>query len=1195
MKQKLVSPLLFGLCFLTSLATAQQRQAPEPRANPVFTEREIILSGSFLGSGEPYSVILLDRDTGLYQVGLRDRVSGAISWGQTRSSGLPAIDDAALGRLDPRDVLSVGVAHADSNQLSFSRPHADKVGAHPRRITAPVALPGLIAGGQMDLRNVFEETDIFYEDFALVSQLRRANSGHLVQTLNFLDGLSTPNIFAEGELPSREEAGNAPHQLSSIFFPNLAVPVVAQDAPKAGGGVGTRLTIIRQDTGGTFGFQHSDPFGVPGQRFVAIPFFDQNAELDAMLVSWNSAEPVLYSFFPEESHANQMQECNLDDYESGIEQVIVLEDGMDGLARILVIAEEGAMAAIHEHNGLYCWGSMEHSIEAGVKDSIFLAAAPDGEGGFTLLSGPPDGRAENWATYERDGDDYNLLDEGEIPVRDERLRVANLFAYAENPFLNPDSTALDMYRFKDWTLGAASSGVLEATGLEFQGGAIGLGPDASTETIAPGLDAFFLPNQIAPNMSVATLVPIGAETTASIGVEPLPGEFDRSIRVRFNTSLPNAEIYYRSGNDQIWQQVSTDGEPVLYQDTTLLFFAESEGGISAIRSATYTFTRTFDEFDSNRDGLPDFVRDYYGLDPQGPPDTTGNGYTDLEEILGGSDPLDPADVPADQNRLMLGTRFNAEAFIEVQDLTQLPGIGFVSAEKGVLVHAADTSGTELGQGRVDHAVVGGGFDTYGARITGIEPNPARPYFTLGTRSLFSDESDQLIPEKVTLQPMPRLPLPEIDYTPSGVDLETEVNHWLAAASNVLSGVERETFATSLSALSTLQTAVFERHLALLWEDRAELSSTPAVTLMPQRSGDGSRVALSREEWRLFARPDITDPVGPRAVDLRDSWQNLDDFLAAATSDRDLVAAFARDLYRAHRENFIPGETSARPPLDAFRYFLENNGDLPAFYADHTSLDDPDLSDVYGILDNLTRDISLSRPVTTVLAEIKETTFSGRCRLVAEVATYNEYLLLNEKGEAYRFPSGLRLPAGTVVSITGFTDAEPTDQACEIGANSLEVFSVDLTLLPVSLDADKTGNLLPESWEELHFGAAGQDALADASGNGYSNLEHYLRGRSPLTTASISQQAPIDFSPPQLRIQPDGNGDFSIEWEYGEDLAGNFNFRFEKSTDLVDWIPHGPSELQQTPQGVFQAIVAPSNEKDGRKTFYRFQIELRADQ
>ncbi|MFP4156375.1 MAG: hypothetical protein ACLFU4_02050 [Opitutales bacterium] len=1194
MKRKLFSPLLVALCGMLSLITALHGQAPQPLTNPVFAEKEIILSGPLLGEGEPGSVILLDRETGLYQAGLRDLDSGEIIWQDTRSSGLPAIDDAALGRLNKNDPVYVAVTHADSNQLAFFQPHGDRVETHPRRIASSVPRPGLLAAGQFDLFHSTEDT--FYEDFALLGQLRQEAVGEPVTTLNFTEGLLEPEIFAQGHLSPKMEEGFSPYQLSSLFFSELAVPAVAQKALKKGGDIGTRLTLISQKDK-SLGFQNSEIFGQEGQPFIATTFINQAGDYESMLFSWNESEAKLYGFFPDQSEADQMQECVLNGYQGGLDQVVLLEGGTRDLARILVIGEAGTVAGIHEHDGVYCWGDIEHAIESQDKQALILGAAPDGAGGFTLLSGPAGGPAENWATYERDGDDYNLLAEGKIPQRDKKLRIANLFAYQANPFLNPGSAALDIYRYRDWTIGArGSSGVVEATGLEFQGGDVGISPESTTEAIVPIEEkAFYLPNQIADNISVSTLVPIGSQTLPTIGVEPLPGNFDRTIRVRFTTSLPDAEIYYQTAPNQSWQSVSLHGEPVLYQDTSLRFFAENEQTLTPTQTANYTFTQDFQEPDSNRDGLPDFVRDAFGLDPLGPLDTTGNGYTDLEEILAGSDPLDPSDVPADEDRLTLGTRLNVHAFVQVQDLEALPEIDFASAADGEVIRAADTAGTDLGQGRLDSAFTGGPENTVGARVKGIEPNPSRPYLTLRTNRLLSDASDHLVPEKVALQPMPRLTLPEIDYTPTGEDLETEVENWLAAAREALSGVERETLETPLSAITTLQTAIFERHLALLWAHKENLGSTPAVTLLPQRTGDGSRVALSRDEWRLFAQPDTSDPSDPIVADLLEGWQNLEDFLADSDSDSELVRRFAREMYQVHREHYIPGESSARPPLDAFRHFLENDGTLPVFYADNMTLDAGELSTVDQILDDLSVGLSPARPATTVLAEIQADTFSGRCRLVVDADNSDEYLLLDGGGGAYRFPSGLRLPAGTLLSITGFTDTRPVDEVCVDGSLPLEVFSIDLAVLPAPLDADIAGNLLPESWEELHFGATGQDAFADASGNGYSNLEHYLRGRGPFTSEAISAKEPVDFTPPHLRIRPGSNGNFEIEWEYGEDLADYFQFRFEKSTDLVEWTPFEPVDSHLAGQGEFHAEVPPADEDEGERSYYRFQIELRDDQ
>jgi len=52
------------------------------------------------------------------------------------------------------------------------------------------------------------------------------------------------------------------------------------------------------------------------------------------------------------------------------------------------------------------------------------------------------------------------------------------------------------------------------------------------------------------------------------------------------------------------------------------------------------------------------------------------------------------------------------------------------------------------------------------------------------------------------------------------------------------------------------------------------------------------------------------------------------------------------------------------------------------------------------------------------------------------------------------------------------------------------------------EADTNANGLPDSWEIEFFGALGVDPLADADGDGTTNLMEYLAGTNPQSAASV---------------------------------------------------------------------------------------------
>jgi hypothetical protein len=59
------------------------------------------------------------------------------------------------------------------------------------------------------------------------------------------------------------------------------------------------------------------------------------------------------------------------------------------------------------------------------------------------------------------------------------------------------------------------------------------------------------------------------------------------------------------------------------------------------------------ELDTDADGLPDYIENYYGTDPNNP-DTDGDGYKDGEEVENGYDPLASGSAKLDYDKLLGG-------------------------------------------------------------------------------------------------------------------------------------------------------------------------------------------------------------------------------------------------------------------------------------------------------------------------------------------------------------------------------------------------------------------------------------------------------------------------------------------------------------------------------------------------------------
>jgi len=82
------------------------------------------------------------------------------------------------------------------------------------------------------------------------------------------------------------------------------------------------------------------------------------------------------------------------------------------------------------------------------------------------------------------------------------------------------------------------------------------------------------------------------------------------------------------------------------------------------------------DYDSDKDGIPDWWEKKYGLDPNDPgdalKDNDGDGFSNLEEYLGGTDPNDPNSYPPVENKLRV-TRIAANPFnLQFKGVMRLP-------------------------------------------------------------------------------------------------------------------------------------------------------------------------------------------------------------------------------------------------------------------------------------------------------------------------------------------------------------------------------------------------------------------------------------------------------------------------------------------------------------------------------------------
>ena len=142
----------------------------------------------------------------------------------------------------------------------------------------------------------------------------------------------------------------------------------------------------------------------------------------------------------------------------------------------------------------------------------------------------------------------------------------------------------------------------------------------------------------------------------SHGIEPKPGAYSETIAVEISAvgGLNNQNdlvIYWSVNGGQLHKKTADRAEFFLYAEGPheVLFHVEQGNGFAtAPSSATYTLDNTNVMRDTDKDGLPDAWEIANGLNPlaaDAHADRDGDGTSDFDEILRGTDPNDPADHP----------------------------------------------------------------------------------------------------------------------------------------------------------------------------------------------------------------------------------------------------------------------------------------------------------------------------------------------------------------------------------------------------------------------------------------------------------------------------------------------------------------------------------------------------------------------
>ncbi len=1098
------------------------------RAQTTSTPQELHVRADLNGDARP-DLTVISRADGSFRTGYQTE-PGLLIWSASRASGAPGAAWAAAGNL-------TGFPAA----LAVSAPGANLVSIFPAPAPESAVVPvivyptgvgpaGVIAadiGGPGNTAN---------DDLLIYSSMNDAPGTHRRELVRHTGGGSdTFPLISQGNAAAFRAGGRVIARDGGVSY--AAVLEGAENS----------ATFRLTDVSGAAVVETANVAGLPGSGFVSERFsapayhhffFWQRGQAG---IAWRPAALL---------GVDGVQFLAGGTINAGrpVGEVILLPGGV--APRLLVVAQNGSSAAVFDFNGTNATPAAEMAAPEGT--SFTGAFAREG-GGFMLLSGSPgSGLSTSSQSWNPDGTGYAPGAAAPLPGLRPAGTRANVFLFTTEPFVTADAGLVASLNAPEWSSGVQFSGnpaSVSATSEIYTGETSGLGSGAAYPFGAAGGAAFALANQVRPDVSLSSFQTVLGPAGLTVAISPPAGEYATAVMPRLTSTPGNAQIFARTGNGP-WTSADSF-HPRLTTQTTVQFYAQVPGSLrkSPVQTAVYSFSVAEKLMDSDGDGVPDFVENTTlpkpPLDPHSGQDPDSDGYSDLEEFLAGTNPLDDKDPPANSEGVKPPHAATNGAFTvrgAPQPIDGTTGLQ-TNAAAGVSAEVVTPDGTRLGAGSTALGVPGETAPAFDIR--GLSSQA--PLAAILTQSVYDTATAS--PDKsrgrelAALLPVPRPAAVKIAYVPGNGSVAQELTAWLAAAHVAQNASQPVIVPVSLTEHHVLAALLFEAWLNGVALARSLPGVTPDnLTVFPSRPGEASRRALTAGEF---------EDLRTRLSDLLPAWNVVSTHgtLRAAAVPPGAPAqaqlrAVATDIWRISSLLGV-GEDAPDylPPLDVLREFVRT-GLLPAAYLAASSVSPADRLAAYAGIAPLLASLA-PRAVATVDLEITPQSFTGTCPLLQRVGQAGLVSLIAAEGVPYAFPESFTLPVGSRVRITGHTDI--VDPDCP--GDELEVLSLTVTHIPVPVSPDLDGNLLPDAWDCFFF-AGGGEPLADSDGDGFSNLQELLDGTDP-QLAQSKGVAPVDLGPPQLSLDIDG--DLVIEWDYPANYAGKIGFHIQCSDGLAGWV------------------------------------------
>lgn len=784
------------------------------------------------------------------------------------------------------------------------------------------------------------------------------------------------------------------------------------------------------------------------------------------------------------------------------------------------------------------------------------------------------GRSSHFISKQWNGSSWVDQDQGALPTLPSNgvgLSLASVLFYSANPFTDENAQVLGSQWLPEWSsLSFYPDPFPSTVNQEAYGTALtGLQSVSTAPLSPPPWTNYVLTNQVQPDLSVMPLRGASAIAGPDLTINPASGTYTQSVQVSALFQEEFYDLYYRSSPTAAWTLWSGPVGVGYSSDWQFYLRHKITGVTGEIVSRSYAFAASdFANFDSDRDGVPDYVEMAKGLDPFGGADSDGDGVSDLDEMLAATNPRNSAEFPASPAGIPTGDGLAVAAMSFDANNTQ--------AATGEFLGMYSLAGTLLSREPVvdPASPIGGGITRYASLQSHVGTSTSS--LVLLSSSAFSQVVGGARDgrEIIRFLPADGPAAFVVAYTPTGTNMATDVNAWILAAQSAATTYQPVSALTEMrpleSALAILLEEMFHHSLSSLRPVSSPLAPLDEFSAFSSRSHDAGRNRLTQEDLDLMSSS---------GYDFR---QAVTIAQTAAVGMTNLVNA----IYLHHVANYIEPVESGDPvlplPIDALRLVLRGQP-LPTTYAGAATVAEINAA-VAAYNAALAQADDAFRPVAQWTLEIPAGAERG---IYVRTTDSQEVVLLHANGERFYLDQGLGLAPGTRFVVGGYTDT-----AAQGSRPSMQVTSVLLSSTPQASDRDADGNLLDDEWELYFFGATGQDPQSEVNGSGYTLLQYFLDGIDPRGDDMPNGTA-ISAIPTEPVITPVVSGGYTVDFSFPEAYAERFVFGIESSTTLQagSFIEMAGLTATRIGENRYRFTISPTSATEPSK-FFRATVQLR---